>query len=153
QAKATAFSWIETGLGNSGTNAPAAANDAVFLLSDGLSKADAAAFATAFVRGAYTGTSGQAKRGTAVTFTKMFTDAGGTTYDNIAKGDVIWLAAAVADEYDAGVTPDKGRCSNRAPVAGTAGTVNMILGIANAASNGSTATVSVDFNPQYVSTN
>lgn len=152
-AKAASHVWTETGLSNSGTNAPAAVNDVVFLRSDGLSKADAATLATAFARGAYTGTSGEVKRGTAVTFTKMFTNAGGTTYDNIAKGDTIWLAAAVADEYDTGVTPAKGRCSNRAPVVGTAGTVNMILGIANAASDDSTATVSVDFCPQYVSTN
>lgn len=153
QAKATAFSWIETGLGNSATNTPAAANDVVFLLSDGLSKADAASFASCFVEGAYTGTSGEVKTGR-ITFSKMFTNAGGTTYDNIAKGDVIWLAAAVADEYDTGVTPVKGRCSNRAPVAGSAGTVNFILGIAAAASDASTGTVVLRrFDPQYVSTN
>jgi hypothetical protein len=136
QVKAASFAWIETGLGNSGTNAPAAANDVLFLRSDGLSKADAASLATSVVRGAYTGTSGEAKRGTAVVLAKMFTDAGGTTYDNVAKGDLIWLAAAVADEYDTGVTPAKGRCSSRAPVIGTAGTVNFLLGTANAASDG-----------------
>lgn len=146
------LSWIESGLSNSATNAPAAANDVVFLNSDGLSKADAAAFATAFVMGSYTNTAGQVKKGK-VTFSKIATNAGGTTFDDVAKGDLIWLAAAIADEYDAGVTPVKGRVSNRAPVAQTAGTVNMIVGKAYAASGTGTSTVVVDFSPQYVSSN
>lgn len=147
------FSFIEAGLSNSSTNAPGAANDVVFLTTDGLSKADAAAIGTSFVKGAYTGTSGQCKKGTELVFTKMFTNAGGTTYDNIAKGDLIWLAAAVASEYDSGVTPAKGRCSNRAPSGATSGSVNFILGAAAAASDGSTATVSIDFHPMLLSVN
>lgn len=134
---------FSVGGGNSATNAPSATNQVVAAISDGLTKADAAGIATALARGAYA-SAGKVKRGV-VTLAKMATNVGGTTFDNMAIGDRVYLAAAIASEYDSGVTPAKGTITTRTPF--TADSVVYQVGIVNAASDANTSTVAVEWFP------
>lgn len=140
--------------GNSATSAPSSAGQLCFVASDGLQLADAAAFSTSsIVDGPYAGAAGRVYGldSEPVSLPKRATNAGGTTYESMAVGDLVYLAAALADEYDAGVTPAKGTVSLETPV--SAGTVNYLIGRVVAASNDSTASATVSLRMQYLGTN
>lgn len=137
--------------GNSATNAPTSAGQAVFLRSDGVSLADAAAESTsrAFI-GAYSGTAGDVYEDGVRTMPKAATNAGGTTWESMTRGQIVFLAAALADEYDAGVTPAKGTVTLRAPQ--SAGSVLLQVGIVETTSGTNSGTVSIKLKSQYLLT-
>lgn len=140
--------------GNSATSAPSSAGQLCFVASDGLQLADAAAFSTSsIVDGPYAGAAGRVYGldSEPISLRKRATNVGGTTYEAMAVGDLVYLAAALEAEYDAGVTPAKGTVSLETPV--SAGTVNYLIGRVVAASNDSTSTVSVSLRMQYLGTN
>lgn len=140
--------------GNSASSPPSSAGQLCFVASDGLQLADAAAFSTSsIVDGPYAGAAGRVYGldSEPISLPKRATNVGGTTYESMAQGDLVYLAAAIADEYDAGVTPAKGTVSLETPV--SAGTVNHLVGRVVAASNASTSSVSVALRMQYLGTN
>ena len=151
--------WIsrltDGGENDSATDAPSD-KDLVILRSDGLSKANAAALATSWVIGAYSdqGGSGDADAIATgkITLKKSRTNASGTAaYDTMTCGDKIYLAAAIANEYDSDVTPATGTVTNEN--CSTAGSVNFLVGICAVDSASSASSVKVYFQPQYLSTN
>jgi hypothetical protein len=140
--------------GNSATGAPSTAGSLCIVASDGLQLADAAAFSTSgIVEGPYTGTAGQVygQDSEAISLPKMATNGAGTLYEAMAVGDLVYLAAALADEYDAGVTPAKGVVTLQTP--NSAGTTNSLVGRVVATSGTGAATVSVALRLQYLGTN
>lgn len=133
---------------NGAANTPDTAGEAVYLASDGLRKADAAAIGSAFVLGGYASAAGKVAERGVVSMPKMATNAGGTTFDAMVRGDRVFLAAAIEAEYDAGVTPVAGTISTRTP--NTAGSVIYQVGIVDADSDGDTATANVKILPQFI---
>ena len=128
--------------------------DLVILRSDGVSKSNAAALATAWAIGTYSDHGGQGDTdqiacGGVITLKKLSTD--GSAYETMACGEKIYLAAATADEYDDGQKPSKGTCTNRN--CSTAGSVNFLLGICATDSASNASSVKVYWQPQYLSTN
>lgn len=139
------------GGGNSGTNAPTTLGQMVFVRSDGLSQADAAAESTSLAFcGAYAGAAGKIYEGGVISLPKAATNAGGTTFEAMTRGQLVYLAAATADEYDAGVTPAKGTITLRSPQ--TTGAVLFKVGIVNADSADSADAVNIRLMPQYLYT-
>ena len=136
---------------NSATNTPNTAGQAVYLTSDGLSQANAATEATCMsFLGAYSGTAGVVVEGGVVIMPKLHTNAGMSTFEPMTRGQVVFLVAALADEYDTGVTPIIGTVSLQSPK--TSGAVLMKVGIVDADSADSVDSVNVKIKQQYIYT-